>query len=132
MESYKIAAITPDNDGFINVWTRDGRVAPVRIPASFGHLVARGMRLRIFYNRAGQIAAYSFGDCIVLSDFPKDYKSVKKFLNGFKDVYNLSLDSILFKYRLNRSLHSIGMTPTGNSRTNLMLYKYCQDLYLAR
>jgi len=132
METYKIAAITPDKDGLVNLWTRDGNIVPIRIPVSRQHLVERGTKLRVFHNRAGQVAAYSLDDCIILSDFPKDYKSIKRFLDGFKGIYNLSLDSLRFKYRLNRSLREIGMIPSRDSRTNLMLYKYCQDLYLAR
>ncbi len=132
MESYKIAAITPDSAGFLNLWTADGRVVPVRIPISYRHLIARGMRLHIYRNRADQVVAYSFGDSIILPDFPRDYNSAKKFLNGFKDAYHLSLDSIMFKYRVSKLLRKIGMTPTRDSRVNLMMYKYCNDWHTKR
>jgi len=132
MESYRIAAITPAKDGLINLWLPNGRVAPIRIPVSYRYLLAQCTKLRIYRNRAGQIVAYSLNNNIVLSDFPKDYKSVKEFLNGFKDIYHLSLDSLRFKYRLNKSLREIGMRPTRDSRVNLMLYKYCNNLYMER
>jgi len=132
MEKYTIASVISENDNFVNIWTTDGHVFSLAVPAFCRHMVACDMQFRVLRSRVGHASVFCFGDEMILSGFPKNYKNIKAFLNGFQDIYHLSLDSIRFKYMLKKSLRQIGMTPTNSTRANLMLYKYCQDLVQGR
>ena len=47
----------------------------------------------------------------------------------FKDIYSGSLDSVVFKYELNKALRKLEMRPTRCAVTNIMLYKDAHRKY---
>lgn len=128
METYKIAATTPAGGGYLEMWTRDGRRVPVVVPQSCGYMLKNGTRVMVHRNRRGDVLACSFGDAMVLTRFPTTRESIAEFIGEFKDVYELSLDSMMFRYALHRSLRKLGMTPTRSLVMDMMAYNYVHDI----
>lgn len=128
METYKVAAKVATRDGYLEMWTRDGRRVPALVPASCAHMLDNGMRVMVHRNRAGDVVACSFGDVMVLTRFPTTRENIAEFIGGFKDVYEFSLDSIMFRYALHRSLRKMGMMPTRSLVTDMMSYNYAHNI----
>lgn len=124
METYKVAKIVPAADGYLDLWAPDGTLLPVSVPKSCADLLHAGSRIMVHRNRAGRAVACSFNDTMVLIERPTTPETIAAFANGFKDIYEFSLDSIWFKYALRRSLRKIGMMPTGRLVVDIMLYNY--------
>ena len=128
MEVYKVAATVPTFDGYLEMWTRDGRRVPTPVPQSCAHMLRNGMRVMVHRNRGGDAVACSFGDTMVLMRFPTTRESIAEFVGGFKDIYELSLDSLLFRYALRRSLRKMGMMSTHSLVTDMMSYNYAHNI----
>lgn len=128
MKSYKIAVVTPTTDGYLDIWTGDGSRVPVMLPQALASDLRHGTRLQVHYNRDGRTVACSFGGNMVLMGCPLTREEVSEFVNGIKDVYQLSLDKMLFKYALRRSLRRVGMIPTGRLVTDVMSLSYINNL----
>jgi len=129
MESYKAGAVTPNGYGFLTVWLRNGRVAPVHIPDTYLGYLKRGMRVFVHRNRGGTAVAYSFGGYMYFNMMPTTRDTAYQFIQNFKDIYSGSLDSVVFKYELNKALRKLEMRPTRSAVTNIMLYKDAHRKY---
>lgn len=129
MESYKAGAVTPNEYGFLTVWLRNGRVAPVHIPDTYLGYLKRGMRVFVHRNRGGAAVAYSFGGYMYFNMMPTTRDTAHQFIQNFKDIYSGSLDSVVFKYELNKALRKLEMRPTRSAVTNIMLYKDAHRKY---
>ena len=132
METYKVAVTTPADGECLEMWTRDGRRVPAMVPASCGHMLKNGTRVMVHRNRRGDVVACSFGDAMVLTRFPTTRESIVEFIGEFKDIYELSLDSILFRYALRRSLRKLGMMPTRSLVMDMMVYNYVHNIWPGR
>jgi len=129
MESYKVGAITPNGRGVLNVWLRNGGMAPVHIPDAYLGYLKRGMRVIVHRNRGGTAVAYSFGGYMYFNMMPTTRDTAHQFIQNFKDIYSGSLDSLVFKYELNKALRKLEMRPTRSPVTNIMLYKEAHRKY---
>ena len=129
MESYKAGAVTPNGRGVLNVWLRNGGMAPVHIPDAYLGYLKRGMRVIVHRNRGGTAVAYSFGGYMYFNMMPTTRDTAHQFIQNFKDIYSGSLDSLVFKYELNKALRKLEMRPTRSPVTNIMLYKEAHRKY---
>ena len=124
METYKVAKVSPTGEGYLDMVTTDGRRVPALVPHVYADFLRHGTRIMVHRNRAGRVVACSFADNMVFMEWPTAPESIASFANGFKDIYDLSLDSIWFKYALGRSLRRMGMIPTGRLMVDIMSYNY--------
>jgi len=127
MNAFKVAAVTPGEDGFLNVWLRDGCRAPVTIPVRYRAQLRPGMTLHVYKNRAGHDVAYCFGGYMYVPNAPITRASAVVFADGIRDLSDFSLDSVRFKKELNRSLRSYGMTPTKRLVTDVLVFGLCHQ-----
>lgn len=132
METYRIASIKSSNDGYLELRTADGRIIPAFVPESCAHMLRCGMQIKIHRNRGGNAVACSFGDVIVFMRRPTTYKNIKEFVGDFKDIYEFSLDSLVFRYSLHKALSNMGLKPTYNMITNIMMYNYINNITSSR
>lgn len=128
MNKYKIVSFKAGTNGYLNIVAEGNKKFPIPIPSSCAHMLRRGMIVRTFDNLAGRPIACSFGNVIVLGKHPRSKVEIRKFLNEFKDVSSLSLDSLVFKYKLGRSLRKMGFKGTKNPVVNMQMYNYVNDL----
>ena len=128
MEKYKIEKILPGTDGYLDLMTPDGRRIPVLVPKSCQRMLARGVRVNVYYNQSNRPVACSFDRNLVMMERPLDDKSIAKFIGGLRDVYHGHMDSLMFKYALRRSLRNMGMRPSGRTIMDIKPYNYLHQL----
>lgn len=124
MEKYKIKRIIIDNDTFLSVETVKGKYISTRIPVSCTSFLKPGMTLKFHRMRNGEVGAYSADGYLVFAKMPITRESIAGFIASFKDIYNFSLDSIIFKYELRKAVHKMGLSVSRSSVVNLMMYNY--------
>ncbi|MBD5400821.1 hypothetical protein HDR61_03710 [bacterium] len=129
MKQYKIAVVTPGYDGYLDFWNRHGERVSATIPNENFERVKRGQRLRVFKNVDGMPIAYGLGWTLFFPVPPTTDAEINTLVSQLRDVCSLSLDSLLFKYSMRRTLRNFGMIYTGHLKTDLKMYAIHHNLY---